>query len=155
MGNLSGITDNGWDADAEAKKGSFDTLPPGDYVVLIASSEIKATKAGDGKYAKLEYQVVEGEYTGRKLWENLNLWNKNPTAVSFARGALALIQKACRLPKMGDTTEAHGIPFVIKVGVRRNKETGEDENQIKAYHPKGANMAPVAKPAGASSNPLK
>jgi hypothetical protein len=35
MGNLSGITDGGWNADEEAKKGGFDPIPAGDYLVVV------------------------------------------------------------------------------------------------------------------------
>lgn len=144
MGNLSEITGNGWDAEAEAKKGGFAPLPVGDYVVIVASSNVKATKDGKGRYVAMEYQVVEGEYSGRKVWDNLNLWNPSEQAMAIAKASLANLQQACRLPRISDTSELHGIPFVMSLGQRKDAGTGEIRNNVKAYNPKGANMTPVA-----------
>lgn len=148
MGNLSEITGSGWDAEAEAKKGGFDPLPDGMYVVMVAKSDIRQSKSSDGKYAAMEYEVVEGEYKGRKVFENLNLWNSNSTAVSIAKAALGNLQLACRLPKISDTSELHGIPFVLKVGQKKDKDTGEIRQTVKGYLPKGADMNPVAATSG-------
>jgi hypothetical protein len=153
MGNLSGITDGGWNADEEAKKGGFDPIPAGDYLVVVTATPIKQSKSSDGKYAAIEYQVVEGPYAGRKFFENLNLWNSNQEAVVIARATLANLQKATRVAKLGDTSELHGIPFVARVALTKRKDTGEDQNVIKKYSPKGANMEPVAS-GGSKKSPL-
>jgi len=81
----------GFDAQSVEPNDSFDPLPNGDYLCIIVSSEMKPTKAGDGAYLELELQVLEGQYTGRKLWDRLNLNNSNETTVWIARGALSSI----------------------------------------------------------------
>ena len=63
-------------------------LPPGSYEVIIAQSDIKATKAGTGEYIELEMQIVDGEYTGRRIWERLNVTNPNKQAEDIARRVL-------------------------------------------------------------------
>lgn len=156
MGNLSEVTGSGWNPEDESKKNGFGPIPAGDYVAVLANSTVKQTKDGTGRYVWTEWHIVEGEYAGRKFWNNLNLWNANQQAVDIARGTLAAIQLACRLPKMSDMSEAHNIPVIMSVGLRKNKDTQENENVIKGYKAKGANMEPVdAKTAGGGKpNPL-
>ena len=64
---------------------SFEPLPVGDYPAIVTSSEIKDTKAGDGQYIELTLQITDGEYAGRRIWERLNVHNKNKQTEDIAR----------------------------------------------------------------------
>ena len=83
MANLSGF-----DAREVEPTVGFEPIPAGKYVAVITASEMKETKNKDGHYLELVFQIIEGEYKGRKLWGRLNLDNANPTAVQIARGQL-------------------------------------------------------------------
>ncbi len=84
MASLNGIDMNG--VEAETPRGA---LPPGDYQAVITDSELKPTKNGGGQYLELVLQVQEGPYKGRKVWDRLNLFNSNQTAVVIAKQRLA------------------------------------------------------------------
>ena len=71
--------------------GAPEILPVGDYTMQIVQSEMRATKAGDGEYLWLEFEILGPKYAGRKFWERLNLFNKNEATVKVAKKQLAAI----------------------------------------------------------------
>lgn len=116
-------------------------LPPGSYEVIIAQSDIKATKAGTGEYIELEMQIVDGEYQGRRIWERLNVNNPNKTAEDIAKAALGALCMAVGVDDLTDTEQLHDIPFIIGVEVDRKDPT---RNRVMSY---GQAAAPAPKPA--------
>ena len=56
---------------------SFDPIPAGKYICQIVESEIKSTKAGTGQQLVLTWEVLDGEFKGRKVWDRLNISNPN------------------------------------------------------------------------------
>lgn len=127
---------NGFNAaEVEPSKG-FDPLPVGDYVAMIVDSEEKTTQAGTGTYIKLTVEIVDGEYKGRKLWENLNLNNPSAEAVAIAKATLSAICRAVGVLTPRDTVELHNIPMTVKIGLEKRKDSGEMQNRIKAFKPR-------------------
>lgn len=118
-------------AEVEPQK-AFDPLPAGNYVAVITESEEKATKAGTGSYLQLTFEVIEGQYQGRKVWARLNLNNPNETAVSIARAELSAICHAVNVIDLKDTTQLHDLPMVIRLNAKPDKD-GEVRNEIKKY----------------------
>jgi hypothetical protein len=98
-----------------APQTAFDPLPPGNYVAVITESEEKATKAGTGSYLQLTFEVVEGQYQGRKVWARLNLNNPNDQAVAIARAELSAICHAVNVIDLKDTTQLHDLPMAIRL----------------------------------------
>ena len=64
----------------EAPKSNFDPLPRGEYLAIVTENQMKATKSGTGEYLELVIQIVDGEFSGRKIWERLNIHNANEVA---------------------------------------------------------------------------
>lgn len=44
-------------------------LPVGEYQMQIIQSELRDTKAGDGQYLWLEFEILGPKYAGRKFWD--------------------------------------------------------------------------------------
>jgi hypothetical protein len=148
-GNLSGF-----DAGAVAPNTGFDVLPAGEYDVVIVSSVVEPTSKGDGKFLKLELQVLNGEFQNRKLWDRLNLWNPSAKATEIARGTLSAICRAVGVLTPGDSSELHNRPLRIKVKVEKSEEYGE-QNKVTGYKPRNGQPAqPVAPQAAASPWPM-
>lgn len=137
-GNLSGF-----DA-GQVAPNSFDVLPAGEYEAVIVTSTVEQTSKGDGKYLKLELQVLNGEFQNRKVWDRLNLWNPSAKAVEIAKGTLSAICRAVGVLTPQDSSDLHNKPLRIKVTVRKSDEYG-DQNEIKAYRPRlaGPTSAPM------------
>ena len=95
---------------------SMEPVPAGDYKLALTDSEPVETKNRDGKYLKCEYVVLEGPSKGRKIFQNLNLWNKNVTASEIAWRQLGDLCRACGISRdIKDSTELHNIPFMASL----------------------------------------
>ena len=121
---------------------SFDPMPPGDYVAIVTNSELKDTKAGDGQYIELTMQIVDGDFSGRRHWERLNIINKSDKTQEIARGHLNALLKACGVPNAKNTEETHDVPFTLSLDLDRKEPT---RNRIVGYSPAGS--AQASKPA--------
>lgn len=135
----------------------FSAIPLGDYPAEIVNSEVKDSKnKPQNKYWKLEFQITEGDYKGRKLWKNLNLINDNPQAVEIAQRELTSICEACGLVVIGSTEELHKIPMIISVKVTPATAQYAEGNDITKYSidERFAKPAPSA-PAATKAAPAK
>jgi len=130
MADLGGV----FDAKTVEPNNGFDTIPAGDYRACITASEIKQTNDGQGRYVKLTFQLLDDPYKNRKLWENLNLWNKSAEAVRIAQGTLSGIGRAVNVLEIKDTSQLHNLPLIIKLKVKTDKD-GNKENRIGGYKP--------------------
>lgn len=128
---------------------AFDPLPKGDYHAIITSSTLKDTKSGTGQYIELVMQVIEGEHSGRKLWERLNVVNQNKQAEDIARSQLKAMSEACEVNNLRDTEQLHDIPFVVSLEIDRKDPT---RNRIMGY--KSAKAGVALKPTPQQAAPV-
>lgn len=131
-----------FDASTVQPSEGFTPIPAGRYLAVINDSDMRASAGG--QYLQLEFEIIEGDYTGRKLWSRLNLIHTNPNAVKFARADLSAICRAVNVMKLTDSIQLHNLPMVVVVKLKKDKETGEMRNEIRGWEPKGSGAAPVA-----------
>jgi len=141
LGNLADVDD------------SFATLPAGEYILQSIATELKDTKDGTGKFISVQYEVVSGEYAGRKIFESFNIQNNKQQTVDIAMKQIKQWVKA--LGGTGDErlTMAlmrgmEGKEFRAYVVVKPDK-TGRynDQNHINKFSP--ASGVPIPRPATA------
>ena len=135
MANLSGF-----DASKVEPNQGFDALPAGDYPAVIIDSKMKPTKAGDGQYLELQLQILNGQFQNRRLFDRLNLVNKNDQAVQIAKGTLSAICRAVNVLTPKDSVELHNKPLTIKVAVSKD-QNGNPNNEVKGYKPRHTEAA--------------
>ena len=109
---------------------NFEPLPEGWYNAAITGAEIKATKAGDGKYIALKYNITGPSHQGRVIFGNLNIKNASTKAEEIGRQHLGDIMRAIGLAKVSDTDQLIGGNLGIKLSVRTGDYAG---NEIKAF----------------------
>lgn len=149
-------------ADMFVSTSSFDPLPEGWYNVTIAGAELKSTKAGNGQYIAIKYQVTGPTMQGRVVFGNLNIKNPNQKAEEIGREQLGQIMRATGLAKVTDTDMLIGGQLAIKLSIRRDEQYG-DSNDVKGFKalagsvpaampstPFNAAPAPAATPAKAA-----
>lgn len=146
---------NGFNANQVEPTGDFDPISAGKYTAVITDSQMKPNKAGTGRYLELTFQVNEGEYLNRLLWERLNLENPNEAAVQIARGNLSAICRAVDVLAPQDSTELHNLPLVINVKCRKRSDTGELTNEIKGYSKRESSRPQHGEPQAESTPPWK
>lgn len=135
---------NPFDATQVSPESQFAPVPNGDYPVVITESEVKPTKDGAGQYLQLTLEVIDGHYKGRKVWDRLNLWNKNSTAVEIAQRALSQICHAIGVLQVQDTVMLHNKPLVATLAVRAAGGGYDESNDVKGYKAYSSGPAPVA-----------
>lgn len=135
---------NPFDATQVSPESQFAPVPNGDYPVVITESEVKPTKDGAGQYLQLTLEVIDGHYKGRKIWDRLNLWNKNSTAVEIAQRALSQICHAIGVLQVQDTVMLHNKPLVATLAVRAAGGGYDESNDVKGYKAYSSGPAPVA-----------
>ena len=117
----------------------FDPLPNGWYNARIIESEIKPTNAGDGSYLAVTWEVIDGQYANRRVFQNFNLENKNPVAVKIAYEQMSALAYCAGVLDVTDSTMLHGIPLQIKLVEKpagSNPQTGktwEAGNDVKDF----------------------
>jgi hypothetical protein len=111
----------------------FEIIPAGKYSAQIIQSEMKDTKAGTGQFLELRLQLLDAPYTGRLVFERLNLVNPNETAVKIANRTLADICEACNIDELEDSEELHGIELEIELKVEPPKGDFPESNKVKRY----------------------
>lgn len=141
-----------FDATQVSPENQFTPVPNGDYPVVITESEVKPTKDGTGQYLQLTLEVIDGHYKGRKIWDRLNLWNKNSTAVEIAQRALSQICHAIGVLQVQDTVMLHNKPLIATLAVRAAGGGYDESNDVKGYKAYSSGPAPVA-PAAPAPTP--
>ena len=133
MANLNGF--NAHDVDPNTE---FDPVPAGKYLAIITESEMKPTKNNKGSFLQLTFEIMDGEYKGRKLWARLNLNNPNETAVKIARAELSAVCRAVNVMEPKDSCELHNLPLCITVKCKKRSDTDDLANEIAKYERKDA-----------------
>ena len=154
MANLFGT----YDQNAEAQQ-DFSAIPTGDYLSAIVDSDMKPTKKEDGEYLELVWQVLEGEYKGRKVWGRFNLKSTSEKAVEIANRQFASIREATGVTNPRDSQELHNKPHVIRVefipsGTKQKNGyvTDRDANEVKAWKKVEGYVATSSAPSSAPAS---
>lgn len=150
-----------FDASGIDTTSQFDAIPAGDYEAMVTDSTMKSTKDGTGQYLELTIEIQSGQFQGRRLWDRLNLSNRNPKAVEIAQKQLAQLCHATGVLQVQDSQQLHNRPIVMKVAVKNDPERGPS-NEIKGYKARGSTTAQApafqapraAAPAAPAAAPL-
>ena len=129
-----------------------DPVPASKYIAAVVASEMKPTKNGAGQYLELEYQILDGEHKGRKLWSRHTLQHPSAQTVQIARGELSAVCRAVGIMTPKDSAELHNLPMTVTVKVKKREDNGELTNEISAWARKDAAVG-APQQAGATGGP--
>ena len=144
--------DTSFDATSVEPTTAYELLPAGKYRAQIVESEMRVTKNGMGQFLWLMIDILEGEQKGRKIFDQLNLVNPNPTTVEIAQRTLSAICHATGRMHVSDSEELHLIPMTIQVKIKPPKNGYGESNAI-AYLPLEKGAASATRPAKPTSDP--
>jgi len=119
--------------------GMPDPVPAGWYKVLLEKSEMRPTKDGTGAYLWGQCNILEGQYTGQKLFLRINMRNANAQCVEIGRGQLSALCHAVGVLQAADSEQLHNIPFNAKVKYVPAEGQYEAKNEVTGF--KNANEA--------------
>lgn len=138
-----------------APQQEFDLLPAGKYLAQVIDSEIKPTKSGTGQVLKLTFEVLDGEFSRRRVWSYLNIANENADAERIGLSQLSALCHAVGVMQLTDSVQLHDKPVQITVKVRKAKPGSDygDSNDVSGFSSaSGAAPSGVARPAAAAQS---
>lgn len=141
-----------------SEAGNYDPLPSGWYTAHISGAEIKATKAGDGSYIAVRYDVTGPSHQGRVVFGNLNIRNASAKAEEIGRQQLGDIMRAIGLAKVSDTDQLIGGSLSIKLDIKEASGDYKARNEVRGFKAiegspmtfRAAESAPSAPAGGAA-----
>ena len=123
-----------FDATQVPTLGDRTPIPDGDYNIKGVEVERKPTK-DDPQYSFLAFvfEVIDGPHAGYRIFENINLWNKNPTAVDIAAKTLSSICHATGVLVVEDPAQLLNRPMKAHVKTSPAKPPYDASNKITSY----------------------
>src|SRR5262245_26403687 len=112
-------------------------IPSGWYLAHIVEAEVRDAANGNGNYLLAVFEVLEGDHTHRKIYQNVTLANASQQAVEIGKRLLTDIYTACGITE--PTQEIDVLlykPVKVRVAIKRDP-AGEypDANRIYAVRP--------------------
>lgn len=129
---------------------NFEPLPPGWYSANITGAELKTTKAGNGQYIAVRYDITGPTHQGRVVFGNLNIRNPNPKAEEIGRQQLGDLMRAIGLARVTDTDELIGASLSIKLEIRQ-QEGYEPSNDVRGYKAITSSVSTAPAASGATT----
>ena len=109
-----------------------EALPAGDYVAQVVGSEMKPTASGSGEYLKLEIEILTPGFSGRRVFDQLNIRNESAEAERIGRAQLSALCHAVGVLRISDSQQLHGKPFMVKLAIKEDPTYGK-QNKVKGY----------------------
>jgi hypothetical protein len=124
--------------DPTVEEGShFELLPIGTYVAQVAEATVSQPKSGDGWQVNLSWQITEGEFEGRLVWQRITFQHSSAQATVIGRRQFKDLCDAVGVSEqVTDVSVFQFVPCKIKVGIERDKNgLYEDKNRVSRILP--------------------
>lgn len=129
-------------------------IPAGIYIAQIVESDVGVLNSGNGEAVKLTWQVCDGQFIGRKVFQRINHRHVNPQAEQIGQSQLSAICHAVGILQLHDTAQLHGKPCRIRVKIRKDQSGQyDDQNEVSAVESAGQVGGPPPMPAQAPAAP--
>lgn len=137
---------NGFDVSTvEPSTDQHELIPAGWVTVGINTAELKVTNNEQGQYIGVDFILIGEFQNGRHIFENYNIQNPNQKAMEIAYRDLSALGRAINVPVIQNTDQLAGRELMIRIVIKKNKKSGEMENNVGAYAPLGTHPEQVAK----------
>jgi len=120
---------------SDFNESTFDPIPAGWYTARITDTKLKTTKAGNGEYLEVKFDITGPSYEGRCVWGRFNLKNPNPQAEQIGQQQFKDCFSAIGLERVSDSDELLGGALQIKVVVKPADGQYDESNDVKGFKP--------------------
>ena len=100
----------------------------------------------------LTIEVIDGDYTGRNVFEYLNLKHEKEVAVQIAQQSLSAICRAIGVNSPKDSVELCDKPLMVKMAVTPASGGYEASNNAKGYEAVTGGASAKPAPAGVAAS---
>lgn len=115
----------------------FSKLPAGKYKAFISGEETKISKAGN-EYICLTYDIVEGEHTGRTVYDNISLHHPTPKTAKIAEETIKKICLATGKDINAKNETLRGGVLTIHVRPQKNDKKYNEIHKYESADSSGA-----------------
>lgn len=144
--DLSDVND-----DELGSSGAWSAWEQGEYRMMVIQSEVKDTKAGNGKFLNLKLVCLDGEHEGDHKFDILMLEHPSDVATRIGRARLKELALAVGHPtpdRIEDSEELHGIAVNVFITKKPAKDAAYAdregfENKVTGYKMDGARGNPT------------
>jgi hypothetical protein len=136
--------------DPTTQEGSkFDVVPVAVYKAQITDASVSQPQSGDGWGINLSWQITEGEYEGRYVFQRITFIHSSIQATTIGRRQFKDLCVATGIDEqVTDVAVFKFIPCQIRVGIEQDKQgVYPDKNRVSRILPFDAPVKPVAKTA--------
>lgn len=126
----------------------FGVIPAGTYIAQVVDSDVRENRNKNGSYMALQFEILDGEFKGRRVFTNLTVTHKNKTAEQIGQAQLSALCRAVGVMQLTETSQLHNRPLNIKVKITKSEQYGES-NDINGFEAINGGAAPAPAPASA------
>lgn len=143
---------------ADVEVSDFSPFPAGTYLMQASKvGDLKKNNAGTGAYVPVEFEVVDGEHRGRKIFENFSYMHENPKTEQIAlQRTKQWILATGRDGNIELTTDVlaalEGQEFTAEVTIKPDSN-GVNKNQIRYFVIPEGDAPPKPAPKPEASKP--
>ena len=112
-----------------------DLVPPGVYPAVVIESEWRPARSGDGRYVQTAFQMTEGEFKDRVVFDRHHVESASPSTVAIATRGFTALCAAVGLPMTDDPARLRNRGLLVTVGVRPRERGGDLVNFVAGYAP--------------------
>ena len=132
------------------ERSDFDLIPDCEPLAQIISDELTVKDDGKRQRLVLCWEILDGPYAKRRIWDGLNIVNPSADAENISKRAVIRLCEIHGIPTpLRDSSLLHFKPTRIKVRTAPAKNGYEAKNEIKGY--KALNGAPPSAPPAVSA----
>jgi Protein of unknown function (DUF669) len=116
----------------------FDVVPIGSYTAQVVDACVARPQNGNGYYVGLSWQITEGEYENRYVFQNITIQHSNEQATTVGRRQFKDLCVACGIDEQVTNVDVFKfIPCTIRVGIEKDKKQGiyPDKNRVSRILP--------------------
>ena len=111
---------------------SFEPLAAGWYPTVINATTEETSKAGN-RYLQIECEIT-GEFAGRRVWTNYNIWHPDSNVVEIAQRQISDLTRACGLTNVPpDSDELVGKHLDVQLKIDEGNGDYAPKNKVVAY----------------------
>ena len=115
----------------------YSPIPKGEYTIKCTEAESKDTKSG-GEMIVATFEVVGGQFNGRKIWNNFNINNSSEKAQKIGREQVASWARTCGKPNATSFDELLERKFIASIDIEKGKDGYADKNRVVGYIMEGS-----------------
>ena len=125
-------------------------LPEGGYSGILTEVEVeeKLFNSGhNGKMAKMTFEVIDGPFSGQKVWDNIvYVHESSKNAEKYGRAHLASLLKACNSPDNNSLEKCLNVPVTFQILHDEYKEKVRPQIATGSFKPMAVNIKAAQPP---------